>query len=294
MNIVTKWLLPIPFEGISMVLAATVYLCLTKRYKKIMILQIIVIIFISSTISLLIKQGYSKKNHDTSLTCAIIQGGYSAKDYNLIEQYPALRNEIAHRYLKHIEECPKSRFIIVPESAFPIYQSQDSQIIQRIKDIAYVRNEYIMTSLLLEEETAIFNAVAFITPEGKVQDIYRKRNVMLFVESNDFKNGTAKTTFMIDGYTIAPLICFDAVFLGNYIRDIHPDLYTVTSNDVFAEGTILSKLHQAYSVINARTMGIALLHITQNGPSCYVDSEGKLVNLTHPYETAIGLQVSIW
>jgi apolipoprotein N-acyltransferase len=71
-------------------------------------------------------------------------------------------------------------------------------------------------------------------------------------------------------------------------------VYIVTSNDVFAEGTIVSKLHQAYSVINARTMGIALLHITQNGPSCYVDSKGKLTTLTHPYEIAIGLLVSIW
>jgi apolipoprotein N-acyltransferase len=116
---------------------------------------------------------------------------------------------------------------------------------------------------------------------------------MYFVESKKFKSGNTKATFKVDRYTIAPLICFDGVFLTNYIRDIRPDVYIVTSNDVFGEGTILSRLHQAYSVLNARTMGIPVLHVTQNGPSCYVDSKGKLTNLTSPYEKAIGLSVSI-
>jgi apolipoprotein N-acyltransferase len=70
-------------------------------------------------------------------------------------------------------------------------------------------------------------------------------------------------------------------------------MHIVTSNDVFAEKTILSKLHQAYSVINSRTVGIPLLQVIQNGPSFFVDSRGKLTELVKPYERAIGLTITL-
>jgi hypothetical protein len=70
-------------------------------------------------------------------------------------------------------------------------------------------------------------------------------------------------------------------------------MYIVTSNDVFAGKTILSKLRQAYSVINSGTAGVPLLQIIQNGPSFFVDSKGGLATVTKPYEKAIGLSVTL-
>jgi apolipoprotein N-acyltransferase len=97
----------------------------------------------------------------------------------------------------------------------------------------------------------------------------------------------------VDGHSIAPVICYESLFIRNYFRDQKPELYMVISNDIFAEQTVLSRLHQAYGVINARTLGIPLLQAMQNGPSCYVDSQGTLMNLTMPYEQVIGLPVEI-
>ena len=293
MNPVTLFVLPVFCEGIGIVSAAALYLYLTKKVNRYIILQAAAIIVLSIIFSLTVKQMSAAENRHTNLTCTLVQGGYSAKDYTLVENYPFLGNELARRYLRHLEESPQSRLTVLPESALPVHQTLDSPFLQTIKDIAYTRNAYIMASMLLKEETAVYNAIALINPEGQVQDIYRKRNVMLFVESNDFKQGTTKQTFAVDAAAVAPLICFDSVFLHNYIRDKRPDVYMVTSNDVFAEGTVVSRFHQAYSVINARMMGIPLIQLTQNGPSFYVDSKGKLINLTSPHEKTIGLSINI-
>jgi apolipoprotein N-acyltransferase len=62
-------------------------------------------------------------------------------------------------------------------------------------------------------------------------------------------------TFTVDGHTIAPVICYESLFIRNYFRDARPELYIVISNDIFSDKTILSYLHIAYGVINARTLG---------------------------------------
>jgi hypothetical protein len=69
--------------------------------------------------------------------------------------------------------------------------------------------------------------------------------------------------------------------------------YIVISNDIFADKTVLSYLHIAYGVLNARTLGTPLLQAMQNGPSVYLDSRGRLTFLTKPYEQVIGLRVAI-
>lgn len=293
MNSIMQGILPVCFEGISMVIAATVYLHLTKKLSKGMVLQGVVIIGISIMFSVQIKGESRREPHTTELPCALIQGGYSAQDYTFMETYAPLSQALIRRYLEHLEASPPARLIILPESAFPVRETSDGPLIQTIGTIARTRNAYIMVSMLLSEVTGVYNAVVLINPEGEVQEVYRKRNVMLFVESNDFTGGTDPVTFTVDSYTIAPLICFDGVFLGNYGGKHRPDVYMVTSNDVFAEGTVLSRLHQGYAVFNARMMGVPLVQVTQNGSSFYVDAQGRLTNLTRPYEQAIGVPIII-
>lgn len=293
MNITSRFLVPVFFEGICIVIAVVVYFFYTKKIQKYMYFQVVLIIVISIVFSFIIKTNFVPKKQQTSLECTIIQGGYSSQDYTLIETYPVLTEKLANRYLMHLEEVKNAKFIILPESAFPVKQKQDSSILQSIKGIACSRNEYILTSILLEEGMEVYNAAALINPQGQLQDVYKKRNVVLFVETSDFAKGKALPIFEIGNTKIAPMICFDVVFIRNYFRVKIPDVYIVTSNDIFAERTVLAQLHQSYAVINSRTMGIPLLQVMQNGPSFYVNSKGALTNLTKPYEKVIGLPVLI-
>jgi apolipoprotein N-acyltransferase len=166
-------------------------------------------------------------------------------------------------------------------------------MLQNIQNAARVKNEYIMTGFLLEENDNVYNASVLINPEGRLQSLYRKRTTVPFVETSTFTRGIRADTFLVDGHIIAPVICYESLFIRNYFRDRKPELYIVISNDIFAEKTVVSRQHQAYGVINARTLGIPLLQVMQNGPSFYVDSQGELANLTMPYEKVIGLPVKI-
>jgi hypothetical protein len=43
----------------------------------------------------------------------------------------------------------KAEKLSLPESAFPLFLIEDSEILQKIKDAARLRNQYIMTGILL-------------------------------------------------------------------------------------------------------------------------------------------------
>jgi apolipoprotein N-acyltransferase len=150
-----------------------------------------------------------------------------------------------------------------------------------------------MTGILLAEGEKVYNASALINPDGILENVYQKRNTVLFVETSTFTRGIRANTFSVDGHTIAPVICYESVFIRDYLRDNKPELYIVIGNDIFSDKIVLSILHIAYGVINARTLGTPLLQVMQNGPSIYLDSQGKLVFLTKPYEKKIGLRVKI-
>jgi apolipoprotein N-acyltransferase len=294
MGMVSRFVLPLFWEALCMAFSAAMYLFYYyNRLTKNTIVQAAGIVLAAIGLSGIAKAGLDIPVFEPGLECALVQGGYSRQDYALVERYPALSRKIAQRYLDHIGEITGARFVVLPESAFPLYQTEESEILQTIKDIARSRNEYIMTGILLEEDGSVYNASALINPEGQLQNVYRKRNTVLFVETSTFTKGIRADNFAVDGHIIAPVICFESLFIRNYFRDKKPELYIVISNDIFAEKTVLSSLHQAYGVINARTMRTPLLQAMQNGPSFYVDSQGELTNLTMPYEQVIGLMVEI-
>jgi apolipoprotein N-acyltransferase len=293
MGAVSQFAVPLLWEAFCVTCAAMLYFpCSHKpsRYAFIQLLAAAAIVVIFSGIA---RAELGRSAFRPGLECALVQGGYSRHDYNLIERHPDFGIKMAQKYLRHIEEVTNERFLVLPESAFPLYQIEDSEILQKMKDAARLRNQYIVTGILLTEGGKVYNASALIDPEGRLQNVYRKRNPVPFVETSAFTPGIMANTFSVDGHTIAPVICYESLFIRSYFRDKRPELYIVISNDIFSDKTILSYLHIAYGVINARTVGTPLLQAMQNGPSVYLDSQGRLSFLTKPYEQAIGLQVEI-
>jgi apolipoprotein N-acyltransferase len=290
MGVVSRFILPVGWEALCVAGASMLYL---GKLAKHLLMQVALMVCIAWGLSGIAKAGLGYAPQKPGLVCTLVQGGYSLADYLLVDRHPVLGIQIAHKYLGHIEEVRRARFVVLPESAFPLRQIEDSPMLHRIQDLARVRNEYIMTGILLEEGGKVYNASVLINPAGQLQNVYRKRTTVLFVETAHFTQGIRADTFSVDGHSIAPVICYESLFIRNYFRDRKPELYIVISNDIFAENTVLSRLHQAYGVINARTLGIPLLQAMQNGPSFYVDSQGGLTTLTKPYEQVIGLPVEI-
>jgi apolipoprotein N-acyltransferase len=226
--------------------------------------------------------------------CLVVQGGFNSKDYYLKDKYRHFAFVIADKYINMIKKNDETvKLIILPESSIPIAQNSQDFILREISECAAGQNTNILTSIHLEEEQQLYNALIYVNSKGQIEDIYKKRNIVLMVETSQYAVGKTLPLFEMDNFKIAPLICFDSVFISNYFRKSRPDLYIVTSNDVFSEGTVLSSYHQAYSVINTRNMGIPLIQSVQNGPSFYVDGRGLLKNVTFPYQKEHAVKIAV-
>jgi apolipoprotein N-acyltransferase len=300
MGAVSRLILPLFWEALCVAFAALLHFFYAKRITKHILLQAAALVLAAFGLSGIVRAGLGSPAFTPGLECAIVQGGYSRQDYALIDRHPVLAQQIAQNYLGYLEQVANARFAVLPESAFPLLQIEESDIMRKIQDIARLRNRYIMTGILLEEGENAYNASALINPQGRLQNVYRKRSIVPLVETPVFSRGNIRVsteisadTFTVDGHIIAPVICYESLFIRDYFRDQKPELYIVISNDIFAEKTVLARLHQAYGVINARTLRTPLLQVMQNGPSFYVDSQGVLTNLTLPYERVIGLPVEI-
>jgi apolipoprotein N-acyltransferase len=293
MGAVSQFTVPLLWETFCVTCAAMLYSPCSRKPARYLLIQLAAVAVAVVVFSGIVRAGLGRPAFRPGMECVLVQGGYSRHDYVLIERHPDFGIRMAQKYLGHTEEVTNGRFLVLPESAFPLRQIEDSEIMQKMKSLARQRNRYIMTGILLEEGGKVYNASALIDPEGRLQNVYRKRNPVLFVETSTFTPGITANTFTVDGHTIAPVICYESLFIRNYFRDKRPGLYIVISNDIFSDKTILSYLHIAYGVINARTLGTPLLQAMQNGPSVYLDSQGRLTFLTKPYEQAIGLQVKI-
>ncbi|MDR1031364.1 MAG: hypothetical protein LBL76_10900 [Treponema sp.] len=293
MGAVSQFAVPVLWEAFCVTGASFLYFPYSSKPSLYPLIQVAMIMAIVIVFSGIIKAGLGPSSFTPGLECALVQGGYSRQDYVLLERHPNFGINMVQKYLGHLAEVTNERFLVLPESAFPVHQIVDSEMLQKMKDVARLRNEYIMTGILLVEDGVVYNASVLINPEGSLQNVYRKRNTVPFVETSTFARGMRANTFAVDGHTIAPVICYESLFIRNYFRDSKPELYLVISNDIFADKTVLSNLHIAYGVINARTLGTPLLQVMQNGPSVYLDSQGRLTYLTRPYEQAIGLKVEI-
>jgi apolipoprotein N-acyltransferase len=293
MGALSRYALPVLWEAFCVSCAAALYFPYSRKPRRSAPMQWAVTAALVVVFSGIARAGLGRSAFRPGLECALVQGGYSKRDYDQVDRHPDFGLRVAQKYAEHLEELGNLRFVVMPESALPLHLSEDSEILQNIKKTARLRNQYIMTGILLSEGGAVYNASALIDPRGRLQNVYRKRNQVLFEETSTFTRGTTANTFSVDGHTIAPVICYESLFLRSYFRDKRPELYIVLSNDVFSDKTILSYLHLAYGALNARALGTPLLQAMQNGPSVYLDSRGRLTFLTKPYERAVGLRVQI-
>jgi apolipoprotein N-acyltransferase len=271
-------------EGIIVSFSNIYNLLIVKRNKISIIIQSIFLIFIGIVATKFTRDTIAQKEKIENLNCGTIQLAFSNKDFALASEYYNFSETIALSYLQSIKRNKDAQLIIIPESAFPIQQGVDGNIVQEIRNTALEQKQYILASLKIEENNDKYNSILLINPNGEIAGMYKKRNIVPFVENYEYTKGKELNTFEIENYTVAPLICYDSIFIRNYFRDKKAGLYVVTSNDIFSEHTILSLLHEAYGLLNSRTLGIPLIQATQNGPSFYVDYGGKLNQLANTNE----------
>jgi apolipoprotein N-acyltransferase len=286
---VSRIILPIFFESVIISISEAVFLMINGFRKKTIIFQIALI----TALSIVLSSGYriltQKPVKTPAFAAGFVQLSYSSNDYNLTDNYPGFAEKINNAYLEYAKKVQSCRLLVLPESSFP-YKNGDH--LYSLQLLAKEKNEYILTAYILKENDKLYNSILLINPEGQIQDKYIKQNTVPVTESNFISGGGEMHNFKIDGFNIAPLICYDTVFFLSYFRRKDADLLLAVTNDVFAEGTSLGRLHQCYAIFYSRMTGRPFLQITQNGPSFYVSKTGRLQILASLNEISYKFRMS--
>ena len=290
LNFITTKILPIFIESIFIVITIELYQWIKRKIiHKQFILTNAFILIISVIISIIVKGYIVSKNNDTDnqINIGIIQESFTKKDYILAEKYEEFAEKIAESYINDLNKITDTELIVLPESSFPVMNNLTNKYISEIKETAINNKQYIISNfkrLNISEKGE--NMLICYSPTGERQT-YTKTYLIPFVETKIFNHGIKSTQFFIKDKLIAPMLCYDSIFLNNYLTNKQADLIIVSSNDVFSDGTGMAALHECITKMYAKLFNKSLLYVSQNYKSFYIDSNGYTEDLTKKFENKI-------
>jgi apolipoprotein N-acyltransferase len=148
------------------------------------------------------------------------------------------------------------------------------------------------------EDRDFFNAALLFNGDGGFESIYHKRKLVMFGEfvplarwlpflryitpiEGGFTPGKGPAEFTLGNprVRLCPLICFEDIFPGVVQRSLKPEtdlLVNLTNNGWFGEGAAQWQ-HAATAIFRAIENGLPLLRSANNGLTCWVDPQGRIV-----------------
>ncbi len=142
-----------------------------------------------------------------------------------------------------------------------------------------------------------FNSSFLVSPDGELRAIYRKQNLVIFGEyvplakwlpflkwftpiEGGFTAGTHPVPFPMPslGAETSVLICFEDVFpqLARHYVTRATDFLLNLTNDGWFDESAAQWQHAANASFRAVENGVALVHCTNNGLTCWIDAHGRL------------------
>lgn len=207
--------------------------------------------------------------------------------------------------------------LIWPESAFPFILSRDPQALAEIG--AFLPKDAILVTGAARQElrsgtipagfgetrerrigSLYFNAVQVIASGGRILDSYDKVHLVPFGEylpmqsflerlglqhfvhvPGGFEAGAARKTLSVPGLpTVAPLICYEAIFSGEVLPKEtgagRPGLMLNVTNDGWFGATAGPYQHFAQARLRAIEEGLPLIRAANTGISAIVDPYGRI------------------
>ncbi len=147
------------------------------------------------------------------------------------------------------------------------------------------------------DDADFFNSSFLISPEGRVADPYRKRNLVIFGEyiplqrwlpflkfvtpaQGSFTPGDRAVQFGLKDLEVkaSVLICFEDIFPQLARGSVGPDtdvLVNLTNNGWFDESAAQWQ-HAASALFRTVENGVPLIRCANNGLTCWVDAHGRL------------------
>ena len=212
-----------------------------------------------------------------------------------------------------LEEKPD--VLVWPEAAVPGYLRYDAFVRNAVTGLA---REHRVTMIIGAddaepragggEQADYFNASFLIAPDGKVEERYVKRRLVIFGEyvplarwlpflrkftpiQGGFTAGDRAVPFKLDEPRVqtAVLICFEDAF-ADLARDAAvpaTDFLVNLTNDGWFRESAAHWQHAAHSVLRAVENGLPVVRCANNGLTCWVDVRGRMHEVHFPGSTDI-------
>lgn len=136
---------------------------------------------------------------------------------DIIWENPQANLDKYSQWIKNIEE---SDIIILPEmfttgfSMKPesLKESMEGSSVQWMKKVAADKNVALVGSLIIEENSHIYNRALWVFPDGKIQTYDKRHLYTMGQEHLHYSPGKEKTIVEYKGWKFCPQICYDLRF----------------------------------------------------------------------------------
>jgi apolipoprotein N-acyltransferase len=195
--------------------------------------------------------------------------------------------------------------VVWPETVIPTPLNRDPVLRQRFAALARSIDAELVVGTNDVSATDAYNALYFFTPDGGLDSIYRKRQLVPFAEHlpfaplfswipltreiSHFSSGSVDGVASVNGVRIAPIICWESAFSDLAVADVRDgaDAFIVATDDAWFGTTAGPYMHAQISQMRALETGRWIVRAASTGVSGIIAPNGQYTQMTSLNEQAV-------
>lgn len=227
---------------------------------------------------------------------AAVQGNIAQS----IKFTPAAFGLALRRYETLSEKARGRNFALVawPETVITVALNRTPWLQQRFAALATSLDTELVVGSLEDGPAGAYNVLYFFGPSGRIDGIYRKRQLVPFAEHlpfaplfawipwarnvSDFSSGSADGIVTVRGMRFAPLICWESAFSDLATRDVRhgAQALVIATDDAWFGTTAGPYQHAQIAQMRAIETGLWIVRAASTGISGLVAPDGRYVRRT--------------
>jgi apolipoprotein N-acyltransferase len=189
--------------------------------------------------------------------------------------------------------------VVWPESVIPIAFDRSTQYRAHFSALAKQIGAELVVGTFLDSPDGEFNVLAFFKPDGSLDRIYRKRQLVPFAEhvpfgplftwipwmanASHFSEGTRSEIVTVGAMKFAPVICWESAFSGIVRGDVRDGATAliVSTDDAWFGTTAGPYQHAQIAQMRALETGRWIVRAASTGISGIIAPDGRYTIVTH-------------
>ena len=195
--------------------------------------------------------------------------------------------------------------IVWPETVIPAQMNNSPDLRARFAALARGSDAELVVGTNYVTATDAYNVLYFFTPDGGLDQIYKKRQLVPFAEQlpfapllswipltqeiSHFSTGTSQGITGIGGIRVGPVICWESAFSDIAVDDVRAgaDAFIVSTDDAWFGTTAGPYEHAQISQMRALETGRWIVRAASTGISGIIAPDGRYVRQSELSEQAI-------